>query len=195
MGSQSGSGRILRVARMGEPVLGQVADDVIDPQAPAVQNLIRDMLKTVHYLDCAGLAAPQVYASVRLVVFRVPAHTDNPKYRLTPQHDPEGVPWTVMINPVVEPLTSEATEDWEGCLSLPGLMGLVPRFSSIRYAYLTPNGQKVSKEAHGFHARVVQHECDHLEGILYPQRISDPGKGFGYQEEIRKHRLSPAESK
>lgn len=176
-------GRILKIARMGHPILKEIAQRVKDPLAPEIGQLIQDMEATVKYLNCSGLAAPQVFSSLRVVIFRVITTTDNPAYELTPEYDPEGVPWTVMINPIITPLSQEITLGWESCLSLPGLMGRVPRYHSIQYTYLNQKGEEEKRTAHGFHARVVQHECDHLDGILYCQRMKDTSD-FGFKEEI-----------
>jgi len=176
-------GRILTVARMGHPVLKEVAKRVEDPFSSEVRQLIQDMEATVKYLNCSGLAAPQVFFPLRIVIFRVLTKTDNPAYELTPEYDPDGVPWTVMINPVITPLSQELNLGWESCLSLPGLMGKVPRYHSIQYAYLNQEGEEEKRVAHGFHARVVQHECDHLDGILYCQRMKDIND-LGFKEEI-----------
>lgn len=179
------AGRILEVVAMGHPVLQEISLAVKNPLDPDIQALIENMEATVDHLNCSGLAAPQVGASLRLVIFRVPKTTENPAYQLTPEYDPEGVPWTVMINPEISPLSKEMTTGWEPCLSLPGLMGEVPRYHSIQYTYLNRHGQTESRTAHGFHARVVQHECDHLDGILFPQRMTDMST-FGFKEEILK---------
>jgi peptide deformylase len=179
------AGRVLRIAQIGSPILYEKCQPVESPKDPEVQSLIRDMEATVAYMNCSGLAAPQVFVPLRIVLFRVLTTTTNPAYQLTPEFDPDGVPWTLMINPVVTPLTDEITIGWEQCLSLNGLMGKVPRFHSIQYTFLTPEGEEVKRIAHGFHARVVQHECDHLDGILYPQRMKDM-RDFGFREEVIK---------
>ncbi len=178
--------RVLQVVPMGHPILKECCKLVEDPLDLEIQNLIKDMEATVEYIGCSGLAAPQVLVPVRVVIFRVMKTTTNPGYQLTPEYDPEGVPWTVMINPKVSPLSEEITIGWESCLSLPGLLGKVPRYHSIRYTYLNQHGKEVSCIAHGFHARVVQHECDHLEGILYPQRMKNMAD-FGFKQELIKH--------
>jgi peptide deformylase len=158
---------ILKIARMGHPVLRRRADDVKDPTAPAIRALIRDMLETMEDADGAGLAAPQVHVPLRVAIFHVPAE------RADDEGEDGPVPLTVLINPVIEPLTEETALGWEGCLSVPGLVGAVPRFTRIRYHGLAPDGSAIDRIADGFHARVVQHECDHLDGILYPQRMTD----------------------
>jgi peptide deformylase len=158
---------ILKIARMGHPVLRRRADLVADPTDPAVRVLVRDMVETLEDIGGAGLAAPQVHVPWRLVIFRVPAD------RTTGRADDLPAEMTILINPEIEPV-GEATElGWEGCLSVPGLRGAVPRASRIRYRGETPDGERIERNVEGFHARVVQHECDHLDGILYPQRMND----------------------
>lgn len=159
---------LLKIAKMGHPVLRRPADPVADPADPAVHGLIQDMYETMLDANGAGIAAPQVHVPRRVVMFQItPARAE------LAGEDAESLPLTVLINPVVEPLGDEIVEDWEGCLSVPGLRGLVPRFERIRYAGSTPSGERIEREVDGFHARVVQHECDHLDGILYPQRMTD----------------------
>lgn len=170
---------ILKIARMGHPVLSAPAKAVSDPTAPEIRRLVADMMETLEDADGAGLAAPQVYAPVRVVMFMVPGHRTRP-YEDAP---PKGL--TVLVNPVVEPLTDEKELGWEGCLSVPGMLGAVPRFKRIRYSGLTLEGGRIERVAAGFHARVVQHECDHLDGILYPARMPDLSL-FGFAEEMRK---------
>ncbi len=172
---------ILKIARMGHPVLAKPAVEVADPTARAVRRLVADMIETMLDANGAGLAAPQVHAGVRVVVFRAPPERS--------EGDDAGAevsataPITALINPVVEPLGEERVLGWEGCLSVPGMTGAVPRHARIRYSGFTPAGQEIVREATGFHARVVQHECDHLDGILYPMRIEDMSL-FGFEEEI-----------
>ncbi len=158
---------ILKIARMGHPVLRRVADPVADPTAPEIQRLIADMAETLWDIGGAGLAAPQVHVPQRVVIFRVPEE------RVTDRPDDRPQELTAIINPVIEPLGGERELGWEGCLSVPGLRGGVPRAVRIRYRGAAPNGEAIDHIASGFHARVVQHECDHLDGILYPQRMSD----------------------
>lgn len=179
------SGRILRIAQMGHPILKEPSKPVENPLSDEIKTLIKDMEATIRHLNCSGLAAPQVFIPLRVVLFRIFAKTDNPAYELTPEYDPEGVPWTIMINPVITPLSNEIKIGWESCQSLIALMGKVPRYQSIEYTFLNQEGQTEKRIAHGFHARVVQHECDHLDGILYPQRMTDL-REFGYKEEIIK---------
>lgn len=162
---------ILKIARMGHSVLRMPAAPVANPTAPEIRRLVRDMIETMYDAGGTGLAAPQVHVSLRVVVFMV---TDE---RAAADHTTDdhstAVPLTVLINPEIAPLSGEMAEDWEGCLSIPGLTGLVPRHTAIRYGGVGLDGELVEREAHGFHARVVQHECDHLDGILYPQRMTD----------------------
>jgi len=169
---------LLKIARMGNPVLKVPAEPVEDPKAPEVAQLVADMIETMHDADGTGLAAPQIHVSKRVVVFYV-----DPGRDAREGGDGDGVPLTVLINPEIEPLSSDTEIGWEGCLSIPGMMGEVPRFTHIRYSAYDLSGQRFEREAHGFHARVVQHECDHLDGILYPQRIEDM-RTFGFNDEL-----------
>lgn len=175
---------ILKIARMGHPVLSRPALPIADPTAPAIARLIDDMMETLEDANGAGLAAPQVHVPLRLVLFRVPPgrepveDDDGGNSDLAPNsgvESPETRPEspTVLINPVIEPLGERMVEDMEACLSLPGLAGIVPRYDHIRYRWTDTEGQNHEREARGFHARVVQHECDHLDGILYPMRMTD----------------------
>ena len=173
---------ILKIARMGHPVLGRRADPVADPTTPAIGRLLADMADTLADAGGVGLAAPQVHVPLRIVLFCVP------EARRIGSDDASGpVPLTCLINPVVEPLGDETEEGWEACLSVPGLTGLVPRFTRIRYRGLTPAGGELMREASGFHARVVQHECDHLDGVLYPRRMRDLSN-LGFVEEMQRAR-------
>jgi peptide deformylase len=158
---------ILKIARMGHPVLRRRADPVADPTAPEIHRLIADMAETLADIGGAGLAAPQVHVPLRVVIFEVP------EQRLTGRPDDAALPLTALINPVIEPIGDEQELGWEGCLSVPGLRGAVPRFIRIRYRGLAPDGSTIDRSVEGFHARVVQHECDHLDGVLYPQRMTD----------------------
>ena len=158
---------ILKIARMGHPVLRRVAEPIADPTAPAVKRLVADMIETLDDIGGAGLAAPQVHVSQRLVIFRVPAERTTGLAGDPPQS------LMALINPVIEPAGDLRELGWEGCLSVPGLRGAVPRWARIRYRGLTPAGDSIDRVVEGFHARVVQHECDHLDGILYPQRMTD----------------------
>jgi peptide deformylase len=163
---------ILKIARMGHPVLRRAAEPIADPAAPEVARLIDDMLETMLDANGAGLAAPQVHVPKRLVIFHIPR--DDLDADLPPQ-------LTVLINPVLAPLSDETEEDWEGCLSVPGLRGLVPRPTRVRYSGFDFDGNLIDREVDGFHARVAQHEYDHLIGRLYPTRMRDLTK-FGYTE-------------
>jgi peptide deformylase len=168
---------ILKIARMGHPVLMTPAREVADPTDPAVHALINDMVETMLDAPGIGLAAPQVHVPARIVVFLVPEGRGGA----------EGVPLTALINPVIEPVSDELVEGMEGCLSLPEMAGTVPRHAHIRYRAQNPDGSTFEREARGFHARVVQHECDHLDGILYPMRMTDLSK-LGYADEMAKGR-------
>lgn len=160
---------ILKIAKMGHPVLRRRADEVADPRAPEIRRLVADMLETMEDAPGTGLAAPQVHVPLRLVIFTVSAE----RSRREDGEDADAVPLTVLINPEIEPIGDETELGWEGCLSVPGLMGRVPRHRAIRYSAYGLDGQRFERKAEGFHARVVQHECDHLDGILYPQRMTD----------------------
>ncbi len=164
-----------RVLKMGDPFLFRVAAPVTAFDTPELHALVQDMLDTMAALNGAGLAAPQIGVSQRVVIFGVEA---NPRY---PQAEP--VPLTVLVNPEIEFLGPETDEGWEGCLSVPGLRGLVTRYTKLRYRGLDQFGNPVDRAAQGFHARVVQHECDHLDGILYPMRLKDM-RMFGYEEAL-----------
>jgi peptide deformylase len=166
---------VREILRIGDPVLLRRAEEVSEFNTPVLDALIEDMFETMAACDGAGLAAPQIGVGLRVVVFGV---EHNPRYP-----DAEVVPQTVIINPQIMPLRDEMDEDWEGCLSVPGMRGLVPRFTHIHYKGFDPQGRQIDREVSGFHARVVQHECDHLDGILYPQRIPDM-RYFGFTEEL-----------
>lgn len=159
---------LLKIARMGHPVLARRADPVADPTAPGIRRLAADMIETMHDAQGTGLAAPQVHVPLRLVVFYVEGDRAAREGGLA-----EGVPLTVMVNPEIEPLGPEQALGWEACLSVPELAGQVPRWTSIRYRFQDLEGRRHERLAEGFHARVVQHECDHLDGLLYPQRMND----------------------
>ncbi len=176
---------ILKIARMGHPVLSVPAQLVADPLAPEIRALVEDMVETMRDAPGIGLAAPQVHVSLRIVIFDVPSGRDASEGEGAdgPARVPPGL--NVLINPEIEPLGDEIEEDWEGCLSVPGLTGRVPRWARIRYAGIDLDGRRIEREAEAFHARVVQHECDHLDGVLYPMRIEDMAD-FGFVEEIRK---------
>jgi len=159
------------VLRMGHPVLRERAKPVEQFGTPELRALLQDMQDTMAHKNGAGLAAPQIGVSQRIVIFGV---DHNPRYP-----DAEEVPFTVLVNPKLVMLTREVDEDWEGCLSVPGMRGVVPRFARIRYRGFDVAGRAIEREADGFHARVVQHECDHLVGKLYPMRIRDFSR-FGF---------------
>ncbi len=165
---------ILKIARMGHPVLAAPAKAVEDPTAPGLRRLVRDMIETMADADGTGLAAPQVHVPLRVVVFFVAAaRAEGGDEAGAGGAESQAVPLTVLINPEVEPLTDEMVSGVEGCLSVPGLIGQVPRYTRVRYSGIALEGERLVREAEGFHARVVQHECDHLDGILYPQRMTD----------------------
>jgi peptide deformylase len=164
---------IREVLRMGHPVLREVARPVERFGTPELERLLEDMKDTMAHENGAGLAAPQIGESVRVVIFGVDA---NPRYP-----DAEEVPFTVLVNPVITFLGDEIEDGWEGCLSVPGLRGLVPRRAKLRYTGCDERGGPIDRVAEGFHARVVQHECDHLDGILYPMRMPDMSR-FGYTD-------------
>lgn len=170
---------ILKIARMGHPILLQHAEPVTDPGAPEMRRLVADMIETMEDATGAGLAAPQVHVPLRIFVFRV-----------SPERaggDPDDVPVgnTVLINPEIELLTTKRVLRWEGCLSIPGLRAAVPRAPRIRYRGVDCDGRLTAREVGGFHAGVVQHEYDHLDGILYPMRMTDFSL-FGFTEELAK---------
>ena len=161
------------ILKMGDPRLLRVAEPVREFGTPAMQALIADMFDTMHAANGAGLAAPQIGVNLQLVIY---GFKQNARYPDAPQ-----VPETVLINPVLTPLSDEMEEGFEGCLSVPGLRGSVPRWSKLRYQGVDQFKQPIEREVDGFHARVVQHEVDHLLGVLYPMRITDFSK-FGYTE-------------
>lgn len=161
------------VLKMGDPVLLQVAEPIQAFNTPELKALLADMHDTMASLNGAGIAAPQIGVSKQVVIFGV-GH--NPRYP-----DAEQVPFTELVNPVITPLTDSQAESWEGCLSVPGMRGLVPRYTRIRYQGVDPAGNPIDRTVEGFHAIVVQHEVDHLLGILYPMRIKDMSK-FGFSD-------------
>jgi peptide deformylase len=158
---------------MGNPNLLATAQPVAEFDTPELHALVEDLMDTMTAEDGAGLAAPQIGVGLRVVVF---GFEHNERY---PEAD--AVPRTVLVNPVIEPLSDDRDQGWEGCLSVPGLRGVVSRHTHIRYQGFDQFGNAINREAHDFHARVVQHECDHLDGILYPQRMTDM-RFFGYTE-------------
>ena len=178
---------ILKIARMGHPVLGRRAEAVPDPTHPQIQGLVKDMIETMADAVGTGLAAPQVHVPLRIMVFFVSEE------RATDDDGDVEVPLTTLINPQVEPIGGDIASDWEGCLSLPGLTGLVPRFTRVRYSGFTLEGERIDRVASGFHARVVQHEFDHLEGILYPMRMTDLSR-LGFVQEVARARAESMQS-
>jgi peptide deformylase len=163
------------VLRMGDPRLLEVSAPVTGFRTPELKQLIEDMQDTMRHLSGAGLAAPQIGVPLRVVMFGV---EHNPRYP-----DAEDVPFTVLINPELTPVGEMLQEGWEGCLSVPGMRGLVPRWLELRYSGKDPDGNPIERSVRDFHARVVQHEVDHLDGILYPRRIRDLTK-FGFTAEL-----------
>ncbi len=174
---------ILKIARMGHPVLSLPARAVSDPRAPEIRSLVKDMIETMRDADGAGLAAPQVHVPLRVVVFQAPGERADPDSAEAERFD-HTAPLTVLINPQIEILAPETEGGWEGCLSVPGLRGWVERPGHIRYRGLGIEGERIERVARGFHARVVQHECDHLDGRLYPARMNDLTKLI-FESEIR----------
>ena len=164
---------VKRVLRMGDPLLLEVARPVTAFDTPELQDLIADMQDTMDAMSGAGIAAPQIGVSLRVVIFGV---DKNPRYP-----DAEQVPYTVLINPTLTPIGEAMEDGWEGCLSVPGMRGEVPRYSRLHYKGFDQFGNTIDRMVSGFHARVVQHECDHLDGILYPMRIEDLTK-FGFTD-------------
>ena len=165
---------VREILKMGDPRLLQVAKPVREFGTAELRELVADMQDTMKAANGAGLAAPQIGVDLQLVIFG--SDEANPRYPDAPP-----VPRTVLLNPVITPLGDEQQEDWEGCLSVPGLRAVVPRWRRIRYSGFDPRGERIEREAEGFHARVVQHECDHLIGKLYPMRVRDFTK-FGFTE-------------
>jgi peptide deformylase len=163
------------ILRLGNPVLRQIAAPVTEFGTAALRELVHDMLDTMRANDGAGLAAIQIGVLQRVVVFELQS---NPRYP-----DAEPVPLTVLVNPTIEFMSDDRDLGWEGCLSVPGMRGLVPRYRQLRYRGFDELGQPIDRTVADFHARVVQHECDHLDGILYPQRIEDM-TAFGFQDEL-----------
>ena len=164
---------IRKIALMGHPVLRKRAQIVADPTALEVQHLVDDMLETLIDANGAGLAAPQVYEPLRIVMFQAPGERSVDPGLSEEEAFDHTAPLTVLINPEITPQSDEMEKGWEGCLSIPGMRGLVPRHTDIIYRGMTLEGEMLERRARGFHARVVQHECDHLEGILYPERMDD----------------------
>ncbi len=169
------------VLRLGDPRLLRTANTVTEFNTPALDKLIEDMLDTMQTNDGAGLAAPQIGAGLRVVVF---GFETNSRY---PDHSQ--VPKTLIVNPQITPLSDETVDDWEGCLSVPGMRGMVCRYNQIEYRGFSSAGEPIEVIAEGFHARVVQHECDHLDGIIYTHRLTDPTL-FGFTEELSDSKLT-----
>lgn len=168
---------VRKVLRMGHPLLLESSHEITKFSTNQLHDLIRDLYDTMRAEDGAGIAAPQIGVLRRVVIFGV--SENNPRYPGRGE-----VPETVLINPEITPLGDETEDGWEGCLSVPGMRGLVSRYTKIRYRGYDENGGKIDREVDGFHARVVQHECDHLDGILYPMRVKDM-REFGFKEELK----------
>ena len=166
---------VREILKMGNPILLKEAEQVRELDTPELHELIKDMMDTMIAAEGAGLAALQIGESIQLVIFGIEKNERYP--------EAEEVPFTVLINPIIKPLTEDKEDDWEGCLSLPGMRGVVPRYKAINYKGFDQYGNKIDRDVEGFHARVVQHECDHLLGILYPMRIENM-KLFGFHDEI-----------
>lgn len=182
---------ILKIARMGHPVLARKAEPVPDPTAPGIRALVADMIETMSDANGAGLAAPQVHVPLRIVIFQAPTERSDPGPGEAERFEHTAA-LTVLVNPEIEFMGPEREGGWEGCLSVPGLMGFVERAAHIRYRGFDLDGREIVRSARGFHARVVQHECDHLDGILYPQRMADMTKLI-FESEARHWRAREAE--
>ena len=178
---------LLKIARMGHPVLVRRADEIPDPTAREIRTLVENMVETMVDGQGVGLAAPQVHVSKRVIIFSSPEGRSDEGAPKT-----DFAPLTALINPEIEVLDEEQDIGWEGCLSVPGLTGAVPRYRRIRYKAFSPDGKAIDREATGFHARVVQHECDHLDGILYTMRMTDLAL-LVFTDELRRHNQSDAE--
>lgn len=172
------------VLKMGEKSLLEKSEAVEQFDTPELQRLIEDMWDTMAAEDGAGLAAPQIGVNLRVVIF---GYEDNPRYPEAPS-----IPQTILINPSIEALSDQIEDGWEGCLSVPGMRGLVPRYTNIRYSGFDQTGRPFDRVVSGFHARVVQHECDHLDGVLYPFRIEDM-RYFGFWQELEANGLMTAQ--
>ena len=168
---------VREILRMGDPRLLRVAEPVRDFESDGLNELLVDMFDTMHAANGAGLAAPQIGVPLRVVIFG----TDDPGARNPRYPDADPVPRTVLFNPVVTPLSDETEEGWEGCLSVPGLRGVVERYRRLRYVGIDAQRNPIDRVVDGFHARVVQHECDHLDGVLYPMRVRDFSR-FGFTD-------------
>lgn len=176
---------LLKIARMGHPILSQPADPVVDPTNPAIASLVEDMFDTMLDAPGVGLAAPQVHIPLRVVVYYVPEGR-------APEEEGGAVGLSALINPVLTPLCEEQDTARESCLSLPGMSGLVPRYKLINLRALDLDGNTIEQTVSGFHARLLQHECDHLDGMLYPMRMDDLSS-FGYTEEQSQHETTEEE--
>ncbi len=163
---------ILKIAKLGNPVLLKKAKEIDEFSSDSLKKIVYDMSETMIDYNGIGLAAPQVHISKRIIIFRNPDNEEKERIQITP-----------LINPVFKPLSDEKEDDWEGCLSIPGMQGLVTRYRKINYHGYDLDGNKIESNADGLHARVVQHEIDHLDGILYTNRLSDK-KAFGFEKEI-----------
>jgi peptide deformylase len=180
---------ILKIARMGNPALRSPAQTVEDAAHPAIRALVSDMVETMLDAGGVGLAAPQVHVPLRIVIFHLPAARTGAQNGAEAEGDGEDEDagaLHVFINPVITPIGDEQSLDWEGCLSVPGMRGVVPRFNRVRYEATGLDGNPIEGEAEGFHARVIQHECDHLDGMLYPMRVRDLSL-FGFNAEWDRH--------
>lgn len=175
--------KTMKVALIGNEILVQRSKELTDIRAASTQQLAKELQSSFEIAKATGFAAPQIFQPVRMMIIGVSAE------RAKKFNYPEAIPTTILINPTLEPLGSEIVMTWEGCYSIPKMMGLVPRYNHIRYTGTTPDGKFISREATGFHAFIVQHELDHLDGFLYPMRMKDLTK-FGYVEEF-KNRLPP----
>ncbi len=178
--------RFLEPLIMGNPILLERSEEVRDVFSDEIQEIISDMFYTIQKIgERVGLAAPQVGILKRIVVFRVPSKPVNDRYKSISDADQEEIPWTAMINPKITPLSDAMVPGWEACVSVPGMMGEVERYDQIKYTYLDEKGNFHQREAHGFHARLLQHEVDHLDGILFPMRVKNMSK-FGFENELVK---------
>ncbi len=166
---------ILKIAKVGHPILLNKSADIKEFSTSSLKKMIYDMSETMIDYNGIGLAAPQVHISKRIIIFRNPDKVDNEKIQITP-----------LINPSFKPLTDEKEDDWEGCLSIPGMQGLVRRYKKITYVGYDMDGNKIQNEVQDLHARVIQHEIDHLNGILYTERLADK-RAFGFEKEILEH--------
>ena len=169
---------VRNVIRMGHPVLRRVAEPIAEFDTPELHALVEDLWETMHASGGIGIAAPQIAVAKRVVVFGIDDRADTAGCGR-----PAQIPPTVLVNPVIEPLADAMAEGWEACLSVPGMRGIVPRYTTIRYTGFDAFGNRIEREVEDYHARVVQHECDHLDGVLYPLRIRDMST-FGFDEEL-----------